>query len=676
MWSAILSAEDSRPMLAQQVGPLAGGLRYPDPEVRRLAVRGLGRLERDTMLAAMGRVSTVDLISFSLSDSSAEVRAEAANALGQAVSHSGPTLARDTLLAHLKTEPDPRVRGIIAQTLGRLSNQPQAGVEAALLAVSADTALAEVLGAARGIDNFVRIQGRKTPLSPELATRLQQLARYAPRGRVTGTRADSVARVRRLALDALIASRRLDAAGFTNAAADPDPQVRRLAILGAGAFDTLPERSRLIAAGLKDQSPMVRWEALRVYGQRLQSTTGCAPILQALNDKSTLVVLEAIDLLGNPCDAASKTEAGQRLVALTNQLAPAYGVSQAGQMNWHQSAHALIALSRSTPSTADSLLLKFAGHPTFWVRMYAARAAANLRQIAALTRLANDENDNVREAATAGLSTVSGHAADSVYVAQLSRKDYQLLITAANALDSTPNPAAALPALNAALQRVTGENRETSRDARMALLQRIASLGTAANASQLELFLYDFDPAIATEASHILTKWTGTQQDPAPRELAYGSLPGLPRVAELSRTRAVFHMRGGGVFEIALHPIDAPTNVDRFARLAASGYYDGLTFHRVVPNFVIQGGSPGANEYWGDGPFTRDEVTSDEHVRGTVGISTRGHDTGDGQIFVNLVDNPRLDHTYTIIGEVTTGMDVVDGILEGATIEKVELLSK
>jgi cyclophilin family peptidyl-prolyl cis-trans isomerase len=134
-------------------------------------------------------------------------------------------------------------------------------------------------------------------------------------------------------------------------------------------------------------------------------------------------------------------------------------------------------------------------------------------------------------------------------------------------------------------------------------------------------------------------------------------------------------MRGGGTFEVSLRPLDAPTNVDRFARLVSSNYFDGLTFHRVVPNFVVQGGSPGANEYWGDAPFTRDELTTEEHLRGTVGISTRGRDTGDGQIFVNLVDNPRLDHEYTIVGEITSGMDVVDGLVEGATFEKVELVT-
>ena len=112
----------------------------------------------------------------------------------------------------------------------------------------------------------------------------------------------------------------------------------------------------------------------------------------------------------------------------------------------------------------------------------------------------------------------------------------------------------------------------------------------------------------------------------------------------------------------------------RFARLVESGDFDGLTFHRWAPNFVIQGGSPGANEYQGHGPFNRDELGLEPHWRGTVGISTRGRDTGDAQIFVNLVDNVRLDHDYTLVGEVIDGMDVVDQVLEGAVIERAEVV--
>ena len=132
---------------------------------------------------------------------------------------------------------------------------------------------------------------------------------------------------------------------------------------------------------------------------------------------------------------------------------------------------------------------------------------------------------------------------------------------------------------------------------------------------------------------------------------------------------------GRGFFELRLLPDEAPVTSSHIATLAREGYYNGLTFHRVAPNFVLQGGSPGANEYAGQGPFMRDEVGLVSHRRGTVGISTRGRDTGDAQIFINLVDSPRLDHTYTVFAEVTSGIDVVDRILEGDVIERVDVIA-
>jgi cyclophilin family peptidyl-prolyl cis-trans isomerase len=130
-------------------------------------------------------------------------------------------------------------------------------------------------------------------------------------------------------------------------------------------------------------------------------------------------------------------------------------------------------------------------------------------------------------------------------------------------------------------------------------------------------------------------------------------------------------MRSGGVFELSLLTDEAPATCARFIQLARRRVYDGLTFHRVEPNFVIQGGSPGANEYAGHDPYMRDEVGTVTHARGTVGISTRGRDTGDAQIFVNLVDNPRLDHRYTVFARVTRGMEVIDRILEGGVIARI-----
>jgi cyclophilin family peptidyl-prolyl cis-trans isomerase len=108
--------------------------------------------------------------------------------------------------------------------------------------------------------------------------------------------------------------------------------------------------------------------------------------------------------------------------------------------------------------------------------------------------------------------------------------------------------------------------------------------------------------------------------------------------------------------------------------LVRKRYYDGHTWHRVEPDFVIQGGGPGANEYVGYARYFRDELGTVPHVRGTVGMSTRGHDTGDAQWFVNLRDNLRLGRDYTVFAEVIDGIDVVDGILEGDAIARIEEL--
>ena len=138
-------------------------------------------------------------------------------------------------------------------------------------------------------------------------------------------------------------------------------------------------------------------------------------------------------------------------------------------------------------------------------------------------------------------------------------------------------------------------------------------------------------------------------------------------------------MENGSKFEIRFNQ-HAPLARLRFLRLVEQGYYDGLTFHRIVPNFVIQGGSPNANEYCGACPFARDEVSLATNRRGTIGISIRGRDTGDAQIFINMVDNPRLDHDYTFFAAVCQdgakdGMEVVDAIQEGDRMSRLRVIT-
>jgi cyclophilin family peptidyl-prolyl cis-trans isomerase len=184
--------------------------------------------------------------------------------------------------------------------------------------------------------------------------------------------------------------------------------------------------------------------------------------------------------------------------------------------------------------------------------------------------------------------------------------------------------------------------------------------------------LRDLDPEVAARAADAIEAWSGSRPEPQPSEPPPQSPVRFAEAAALAATRATIELESGGRIELELYPFDAPTNAARFARLARARYFDGLTLHRVAPNFVVQGGSPNANEYAGDAPFTRDELGL-ENWRGTVGLSTRGRDTGDAQIFINLIDNVRLDHDYTVFARVVRGMDIVDQLLEGAVMRRVQL---
>jgi cyclophilin family peptidyl-prolyl cis-trans isomerase len=381
------------------------------------------------------------------------------------------------------------------------------------------------------------------------------------------------------------------------------------------------------------------------------------------------VALLAIDLLGGGCPVAENV--GAVLAAVADRI----GRSDALSRTWHRPAHAIVSLARLDRAQAAKRLPAFVEHPVWQVRMYAARAATTLEDEATLRRLAFDTYDNVRDAAISGLSRVAGHQADDVYLAALERPDYQLVMTAARALGGTRDGERAVTAMLKALARLTAQDRDTSRDPRVALLERLRELGSAASADALVPYIGDFDPRIARLAADTLTAWTNQPYEPKTTVMRSSPSPTLQDLNDISGVSARVTIRGLGSFEMRLLSDDAPAAAARIVRLARAGYYNGLTFHRIVPNFVVQGGSPGANEYMGDGAYMRDEVGLISNLRGSVGVSTRGRDTGDAQIYVNLVDNIRLDHDFTIVAEVTGGMETVDALLEGDIIERVEIIS-
>ena len=679
----IIEAENARMVSDGAVAPILEGLRGDNATLAAVAARALGRFEHPPFV--------IHLLP-ALSHPRMEVRREAANALGQSLA----TLPRDVsappsveldnvvraLIERIDSDTDPYVRGTIAETLGRLPYRRVdiiGDVEAAMqrhLPDLRDSAGTQPLhpgsltGVVAGLEALIRLnRARWTPG----ATTVERLTALAVS---TLYRLDEAfITIRRLAWLAVTAAGAADIALTEEGQSDPDAQVRRLALAAmvpAAASTTSQSPAReseeqraVLNRALADRSFHVRYEAVRVYA-RLLGAADCAPLIEALGDDNAHVVLGAIDAIGERCTGS---QAAAVLAARADQLGDAQAESGSKPPDrWHHPAHAIVALARVDRARANRRLERFAAHSTWQVRAYAARAAAETGEASLLERLFDqDQSENVRYEALQGLRTVQGHEADARFIQALESDDYQLVLAAAQALEGSSMREAAASQLVRAFTRLSAQRRETSRDPRVAIIERLRELGSREQAEDLESCLTDFDPAVARACAATLEHWTSVryvaQPDPLDREPVSDALPLRARVV----------MGSGASFEMALLTEDAPASVSRFARLVERNYYDGLTFHRVIPNFIGQGGSPGANEYAGDGPFMRDELGLRSNIRGAVGVSTRGRDTGDAQFYINLLDNPRLDHEYTVFAVVTSGMDVVDGILEGDVISRIEI---
>ncbi|MDR3624473.1 MAG: peptidylprolyl isomerase [Chlamydiales bacterium] len=125
-----------------------------------------------------------------------------------------------------------------------------------------------------------------------------------------------------------------------------------------------------------------------------------------------------------------------------------------------------------------------------------------------------------------------------------------------------------------------------------------------------------------------------------------------------------------GNIHLELFEKDAPNTVKNFITLAKKNFYDGLSFHRVIPGFVIQGGCPKGNGTGGPGHTIKCEINSQKHLPGTLSMAHAGKDTGGSQFFITHVSTPHLDGVHTVFGR-TKDMDVVNAIVQGDKIEKI-----
>ena len=137
----------------------------------------------------------------------------------------------------------------------------------------------------------------------------------------------------------------------------------------------------------------------------------------------------------------------------------------------------------------------------------------------------------------------------------------------------------------------------------------------------------------------------------------------------------VIMLEKGGEIRMEFYPEDAPKTVENFVALAKKGFYNGLTFHRVVPDFVVQGGCPKGNGTGGPGYTIKAEFNTQKHLRGSVAMARSQHpDSAGSQFYICYGPTPHLDGSYTVFGRVVAGMEHVDRIKQGDRMTSVTIV--
>ncbi|MFP5285947.1 MAG: peptidylprolyl isomerase [Thermoanaerobaculia bacterium] len=454
--------------------------------------------------------------------------------------------------------------------------------------------------------------------------------------------------------------------------ADPDPRVRGWA---ARAMGIVGEPADLAALRplLDDPAPGPLVHALRSAARLVLEGKAPAPadwrsrLRELIDDPRSgvrLTVLEAVAAwpwLGVNTDPDPLSEAvvsraaegtgrerGLALLALAAgkhpralELATAALTSQETDVR----AHAAQAAGRIGFPAAADLVAKLAADPAHQVRAAAAEAALAGDDSAEMAgRLLSDPDAGVR-------ANVFGWLAEHP-VLPLARLQAGFAASVRGGVEEET-----LAALGALTARAKAEALE--RGAIVALLEEAAS-GEAGGGY-----------AVRREAGAAL----GELERPVPPlgPLDTGKAPQVYEevVQRTWQPRTVEIRTSKGTIGIRLACRQAPLTCLNFLNLAGQGFYDGLLFHRVVPDFVVQGGDPRGDGFGGPGYDIRDEINRLRYRRGVVGMALAGPDTGGSQFFITLSEQPHLDGGYTAFGEVVSGGEILDRIVPGDRIESV-----
>jgi cyclophilin family peptidyl-prolyl cis-trans isomerase len=614
----IQSLEDRR-------GPISALDRFlvhEDSVVRSRALLALGRVGDPSAIPAAVR---------SLTDREQRVVEDAIFALGLI----GAPAIFDTLAPKLE-DPDPEVRALALQAISRIGDPAHASYAAARVADRSATVRAEVGLALWRMSEKATTEDQKSRVRAEIA-KLRPLL----------TDPDLSVRWR-----TCCALARLDASPLApdleRAATDQDPLVRTFAIRALGKVTSHPAATFVKAIG--DPDPRVVWEVVEALASRDGDEVGAA-LEEAARGGEAVTVARALELL------AQKGRAPEAAIRMASKH-PSPGVRGA----------AVAAAAWMRDPKALETAKKALGSPDAAVRAGAARALVVMvgsDAEAELSKVLSGSDRMLHLSVLGAIQAVAKMRPDRV-------REWDALIRQASAIHDLSVSGTVLdllegrtePEWDGVVEAIwhAARGREMA-DVRVMALAWLESVKRGEGLAREGLG--DAVWEVRAQAAKTLKAATGEDskvEAAAKAEIRPSAVEEFvrPPVIRIETTR--------GTIRIRLLPDAAPCHATAIVRLIREKFYDGKVWHRVVPNFVIQGGDP-RGDGWGDAGFVlRDEVSREPYEAGTVGMAKGGKDTGSCQLFITSVPTPHLDGRYTVFGRVIEGIEVVRAIEVGDLI--------
>jgi cyclophilin family peptidyl-prolyl cis-trans isomerase/HEAT repeat protein len=443
-------------------------------------------------------------------------------------------------------------------------------------------------------------------------------------------------------------------------AKDANPYTRAFAVKGLGALKDRAAVSVIVPL-VTSGDIGVQIEAIRAAG-RIGDVAAAAPLLNLAQrrDVPPPVRIEAVTALG-----------GLKTSAVADAL-----IDLLGDRDPRIRAAALASAATVAPEDFVTILSSLDPDPDWHVRASLAALLGTLPRQSALPRLSamlSDTDERVIATVLTSLVKLNAPAAGDILLDHLKSNDPVVRAAAATGIGELRLPAGA-QALPAAYQFAL---RDSTYVARAATIEAFSKYGITVARSLLDAALSDKDWAVRIRAATLLRQADPASDAmsrirPAPIRLAAEAYQSPSLTAPKVSTQA-FIDTDRGTIQLELAVLDAPLMVDNFIALVKKGFFVNLTFHRVVPNFVVQGGDPRGDGEGGPGYTVRDEINQRSYLRGTVGIALDWADTGGSQFFIAHSPQPHLDARYTAIGRVISGMDVVDGIQQNDVIRRIRV---